>query len=187
MVPNEELQMLKKGLLVMSTSRIGNFLRGAVWWDCGLFWAGPKLEANLWSLGCENNTTLPAQFNAILCPTRWTLNGQVGGHKCHIMPDVPNLLFQKSSSSKKKWSSLIDWSLVDKFWDSGAAALKGRRCWIIEIIMWLAYVHSFIYSMFLLSAHLSVVRITEMWVPSYIDYYYTTDIYVVISYFRYLL
>ena len=58
----------------MSTSRIGNFLRGAVWWDCGLFWAGPKLEANLWSLGCENNTTLPAQFNAILCPTRWTLN-----------------------------------------------------------------------------------------------------------------
>ena len=39
-----------------------------------------------------------------------------------------------------------------------------------------------------LPAHLSVVRITEMWVSSYIqvDYHYITDIYVVTSYSRYL-
>ena len=46
--------------------------------------------------------------------------------------------------------------------ESRLSVHKRSFCWIIEIIMWLAYVHSFIYSMFFLSAHLSVVRITEI-------------------------
>ena len=40
-------------------------------------------------------------------------------------------------------------------------------CWTIEIIMWSAYIHSFVLTVCFLPAHLSVVRITEMWVTLY--------------------